>query len=68
MKAEQKIRAALLALDIYPESVINACHVYKNWEGWKIQKFGEVPWNAGRTLFDVLDGLRDIAESRRNDQ
>lgn len=66
MKAEQQIRAEMKRLDIYPVGEINACQIYKNWEGWHIQKFGETAWNAGASLAETLEALRDIAESRES--
>lgn len=67
MNAETKIRKILRDLDIYPVGVINACRIYKSREGWQIEKFGEVPWTAGRNLAEVLENLRELAAEKKAD-
>lgn len=64
MKAADRIREELKRLEIYPVGEANACTIYKNWEGWHIQKFGEQPWVAGANLADVMEALQEIADSR----
>lgn len=66
MNGQERIRQALIDNDIYPIGEINACTIYKNWEGWHIQKFGEVGWKAGATIEEALKAIKDIAESRES--
>lgn len=62
--SEKMIRDALKKHEIYLEDEINACRIYKNWEGWQIEKFGELPWSPGDTLPKVLDTIQEIVEAR----
>jgi hypothetical protein len=64
MKAEQRIREEMKRIELHPLGEINACQIYKTWEGWQIAKFGEQPWNAGANLREVLEALKEIADSR----
>ena len=64
---EAQIREALKEHDIYPVGEINACQIYKTHEGWQIQKFGEQPWNAGDTIEEALEAIKEIAEGRKHE-
>jgi hypothetical protein len=64
MNAVETIRQALKDYDIYPVGEVNACRIYKNYEGWHIEKFGKPSWNAGRTVEEVLEALKDIVDAR----